>query len=178
MPTPALALLTRELGFDTGIMVTASHNPPEFNGIKVFRWDSFGYSREEEEEIERAFFTKGFRTAGWEDGGVLTSGDQARESYFRRIAYSLPPQSANHHLKLLIDPGNGAASGFVTDLFKSLGFDVTAINNEPDGLFPGRGPEPREDTLKDTVEFLRRKNADLASLLESWFSREHSARQS
>ncbi|MFQ5924908.1 MAG: hypothetical protein ACE5IE_02805 [Dehalococcoidia bacterium] len=162
LPTPALALLTRELGFDTGVMVTASHNPPEFNGIKLFRRDSFGYSREEEEEIERAFLRKGFRTAGWEDSGVLDSGDQAWESYFRRIAGSLPPQNANHHLKLLIDPGNGAGSGLIPDLFQGLGFDVTAINDEPDGLFPGRGSEPREDTLKDTVEFLKRKNADLA----------------
>lgn len=162
LPTPALSLVTRELGFDTGIMVTASHNPPEFNGIKLFRRDCFGYSRKEEEQIERAFLTKEFRTAGWEHRGVLISGSHARESYFDRIAHSLPPQSANHHLKLLIDPGNGAGSGFVTELFKGLGFDVTAINDEPDGLFPGRDPEPREDTLEDTVEFLRRKNADLA----------------
>jgi len=162
LPTPILALLTRELGFDTGIMVTASHNPPQFNGIKLFRGDSFGYSRKEEEQIERTFLTMKFRRAGWEDRGVLTSGNQTMETYLRRITHSLPLQNNNHHLKLLIDSGNGASSGFVTDLFKSLGFDVMAINDEPDGLFPGRGPEPREDTLQGTVEFLRRKNADLA----------------
>ena len=52
LPTPALALLTREMEFETGIMITASHNPPEFNGLKLFRADALGYSREMEDQIE------------------------------------------------------------------------------------------------------------------------------
>ena len=56
LPTPALALLTRESGFATGIMVTASHNPPEFNGIKLFTENSLGYSQTQEAEIEKVFF--------------------------------------------------------------------------------------------------------------------------
>ncbi|MFC1927434.1 phosphoglucosamine mutase, partial [Chloroflexota bacterium] len=56
LPTPALALLTRESGFAAGIMVTASHNPPEFNGIKLFTGNSLGYSQAQEAEIEKIFF--------------------------------------------------------------------------------------------------------------------------
>ena len=51
LPTPALALLTIEMGFDSGIMLTASHNPPEYNGIKLFNKDTTGYSTTQEEEI-------------------------------------------------------------------------------------------------------------------------------
>jgi len=61
LPTPALALLTRELGFAAGIMVTASHNPPEFNGIKLFTENSLGYSQAQEAEIEEVYFEQKFR---------------------------------------------------------------------------------------------------------------------
>jgi len=65
-------------------------------------------------------------------------------------------------LKVVVDPGNGAASGFVTDLFSALGLDVVPLNNEPDGLFPGRGPEPTAETLGSTVRFLREVGGDIA----------------
>src|SRR4030042_715134 len=61
LPTPALALLTREWGFDTGVMITASHNPPEFNGIKLFNHDTLGYSPSQEREIEAVFLGQRFR---------------------------------------------------------------------------------------------------------------------
>ena len=57
VPTPALALLTREMSFDAGVMITASHNPPEFNGIKLFNHDSIGYSRAQEEEVEKIYYS-------------------------------------------------------------------------------------------------------------------------
>jgi phosphomannomutase len=63
---------------------------------------------------------------------------------------------------VVVDPGNGAASGFASDIFVDMGFDVIPINDEPEGTFPGRSPEPKEDTLRGTVDFLRRHNADLA----------------
>jgi phosphomannomutase len=61
LPTPALALFTRESGFAAGVMVTASHNPPEFNGIKLFTGNSLGYSQAQEAEIEKVSFEKKFR---------------------------------------------------------------------------------------------------------------------
>jgi phosphomannomutase/phosphoglucomutase len=68
----------------------------------------------------------------------------------------------NHHLKVVVDPGNGAASKFATDIFVQMGLDVIPVNDEPNGLFPGRSPEPKADTLQGTVDFLRQHNADLA----------------
>jgi phosphoglucosamine mutase len=237
LPTPALALLTRESGFAAGIMVTASHNPPEFNGIKLFTGNSLGYSQAQEAEIERIFFEKQFRSGkrgtleqahdmkqrylsfirsklslpaseqqpsmdgGREDGGGARrsklslpaseqqpSMDGGREDGggARRSKLSLPASEqqpsmdggredggrsrkgklsmtrSNHHLKVVVDPGNGAASRFASDIFVEMGLHVIPVNDEPDGLFPGRGPEPKADTLQGTVDFLRQNNADLA----------------
>ncbi len=159
LPTPVLALLTREWGFDSGIMVTASHNPPEFNGIKFFNQDSMGYSRAQEQQIEKVYLKKRFRSGS---PGGLHLGQGMRESYLRFIQDRLPTKSLNSNLRIVVDPGNGAASGFVSELFAEMGLKVIPLNDTPDGLFPGRNPEPREDTLYNTVEFLKEMNADLA----------------
>jgi len=185
LPTPALALLTRELGFAAGIMVTASHNPPEFNGIKLFADNSLGYSPAQEAEIEKIFFEKQFRQG---KRGTLERAEDMKQRYLSFIQSKLSltgfnqqpgvgggredggrfredklsPQGFNHRLKVVVDPGNGAASQFASYIFVQMGLDVILVNDEPDGLFPGRSPEPKEDTLQGTVDFLRQQNADLA----------------
>lgn len=113
----------------------------------------------QETEIEEVFSEKRFRT------GYLGSPDYnqgAKERYFQFMLDRFPKGSFDHSLRIVVDSGNGAASGFATELFSMLGLDVIPVNDEPDGLFPGRNPEPREDTLDGTVEFLRQQNADLA----------------
>jgi phosphomannomutase/phosphoglucomutase len=159
LPTPALALLTRELGFAAGIMVTASHNPPEFNGIKLFTGNSLGYSQAQEAEIEKVYFGQRFRQG---KKGTLEQAQDMKQRYLSFIEGKLSRPELNHQLKVVVDPGNGAASKFASDIFFQMGVDVIPINDEPDGLFPGRSPEPKEDTLRGTVDFLRQHNADLA----------------
>ena len=158
LPTPTLALLTREMSFDTGIMLTASHNPPQYNGIKLFNKDTTGYSPAQEVEIESLYFAGKFR----QGRGTLKQAHSVKESYLSFIKDRLSPSGINHELKLVVDPGNGAASGFATYIFAQMGLDVIPLNDEPDGLFPGRNPEPKEDTLQGTIEFLRQHDADLA----------------
>jgi len=159
LPTPALALLTRESGFAAGIMVTASHNPPEFNGIKLFTENSLGYSQAQEAEIEKFFFEKQFRQG---KRGTLEQAEDMKQRYLSFIEGKLSLTGFNHQLKVVVDPGNGAASKFASYIFIQMGFDVIPVNDEPDGLFPGRSPEPKADTLQSTVSFLRHHNADLA----------------
>lgn len=159
LPTPALALLTRELGFATGIMVTASHNPPEFNGIKLFNGNSLGYSREQEAEIERIYFDRNFRQTG---KGTVEKASNSREKYLSFIESRLPAPAFDQEIKVVVDPGNGAASNFASYVLGQMGINVTPLNDTPDGTFPGRSPEPREDTLQSTIEFLRHQDADLA----------------
>ena len=159
LPTPALALLTRESGFAAGIMVTASHNPPEFNGIKLFTENSLGYSQAQEAEIEKVYSDQKFRQG---KRGTLEQARDTKQRYLSFIKGKLSLSGFNHQLKIVVDPGNGAASKFASYIFVQMGLDVTPINDEPDGLFPGRSPEPKADTLQGTVSFLRHHNADLA----------------
>jgi phosphoglucosamine mutase len=159
LPTPALALLTRESGFAAGIMVTASHNPPEFNGIKLFTENSLGYSQAQEAEIEKIFFEKQFRRG---KRGTSKQAQDLKQRYISFIKGKLPQSEFSHHLKVVVDPGNGAASRFASDIFVQMGLNVIPVNDEPDGLFPGRSPEPKEDTLQGTINFLRQHNATLA----------------
>jgi len=159
LPTPALALLTRESGFAAGIMVTASHNPPEFNGIKLFTENALGYSQAQEAEIEKVFSEKQFRQG---KRGTLEQGRDMKQRYLAFIQSKLSPTELNNKLKVVVDPGNGAASKFASYIFAQMGFHVIPVNDEPDGHFPGRSPEPKADTLQGTVDFLRHHNADLA----------------
>jgi phosphomannomutase len=159
LPTPALALLTRESGFAAGIMITASHNPPEFNGIKLFTENSLGYSQAQEAEIEKVYFEQKFRQG---KKGTLEQAADMKRRYLSFIKGKLPLTGFNNHLKVVVDPGNGAASKFASDIFVQMGLDAITVNDEPDGLFPGRSPEPKADTLQSTVNFLRQHNADLA----------------
>jgi len=159
LPTPVLALLTRESGFDAGIMVTASHNPPEFNGIKLFTKNSLGYSQAQEAEIEKIYSEGKFRQG---KRGTLRQAEDVKQGYLSFIKGKLPQPGFNHHLKVVVDPGNGAASNFASDIFVQMGLHVIPVNDEPDGLFPRRSPEPKEDTLQGTIDFLRQHNADLA----------------
>jgi phosphoglucosamine mutase len=159
LPTPVLALLTRESGSAAGVMVTASHNSPEFNGIKLFTGNSLGYSQAQEAEIERVFSEKQFRQG---KKGTLEKAQDVKERYLSFVKSKLSRLESNHHLKVVVDPGNGAASKFASDIFVQMGIDVIPVNDEPDGLFPGRSPEPTADTLQGTVEVLRQHNADLA----------------
>jgi len=159
LPTPALALLTRESGFAAGIMVTASHNPPEFNGIKLFAENSLGYSQAQEAEIEKIFFEKQFRQG---KRGTLEQARDMKQRYLSFVQGKLSPTGSNHRLKIVVDPGNGAASKFASYIFVQMGLNVIPVNDEPDGHFPGRSPEPRADTLQGTIDFLRHHNADLA----------------
>lgn len=159
VPTPALALLTREEGFQAGVMITASHNPPEYNGIKLFNGDSIGYSRQQEETIEALYYSGRFRNGGT---GVVEAVPAMKSRYYNFIEPHVKTLNLDLSMRVMVDPGNGAAAGFVSDIFKKIGFTVIPVNDTPDGRFPARNPEPKEDTLYETMRYMRQKNADLA----------------
>ena len=157
LPTPALALITQELGFAAGAMITASHNPPQYNGLKLFHSSGLAYGRRQEEELEAIYREGRFSNSS---RGTLDHDLQGLGTYYHLLCRRLPPLSPSW--RVVVDPGNGAMAGFVTRLFEELGLEVSAVNDEPDGLFPGRGPEPTELSLQGTVEFLREKGGDIA----------------
>jgi phosphoglucosamine mutase len=162
LPTPALALLSKELDCNAGIMITASHNPPSYNGIKLFNRDSLGFSAGQEKEIEGIYLSQQFRHTSWQECGSLTREEKAGEEYLLTLKKKASSWKCDSHIKLVIDPGNGAACKLATAFFQELGFEVFPINDEPNGLFPGRGSEPTPETLQGTIKFLNDCGADLA----------------
>ncbi|HIW34498.1 MAG TPA: phosphoglucosamine mutase [Candidatus Paenibacillus intestinavium] len=133
LSTPAVAYLTRELQADAGVMISASHNPVEDNGIKFFAWDGFKLSDETELEIESlidAEVDELPRPIGGDVGSVVSS-HQLADKYSQYLKTTVKGQFAG--LKLVLDCAHGAAYELAPQIFKELGAEVITIGAEPDG---------------------------------------------
>ncbi|MEM1565961.1 MAG: phosphoglucosamine mutase [Candidatus Bathyarchaeia archaeon] len=156
-PTPVLAYLTRALGADAGVMITASHNPPEYNGIKLFDGTGMAYGDEYQDEIERLVMHENFRLAEWQNIGEATSINE-ESLYIKMVLKSFRLDRKWH---VVVDPGCGATSQIAPAIFKGLGCKVTAINANHDGFFPARNPEPNADSLQCLAETVKALGADI-----------------
>ncbi|GGA45939.1 phosphoglucosamine mutase [Paenibacillus physcomitrellae] len=134
LTTPAVAYLTRELGADAGVMISASHNPVEDNGIKFFGSDGFKLSDETELQIEELIDKENDelpRPVGGDLGSVEVDYD-AKLKYLELLKSTLTSKSFKG-LKVVLDCANGAAYELAPRLFRELGADVTTIAAEPNG---------------------------------------------
>ena len=132
VPTPAVAFLTVDLGADAGTVISASHNPPEDNGIKLFSSDGMKLPDMVEDEIERVVGEgDGPRPEGLEVGRIVPEQDDAAERYLAHLAGSVDGTLGG--MKVVVDGANGAAYRLAPMLFRRLGADVFAIGDEPDG---------------------------------------------
>jgi phosphoglucosamine mutase len=143
LPTPALAFLTHRMDADAGVMITASHNPPQYNGIKIFNSDSMAYGEQSENAIEKIIEDKRFNLPDWRGIGETQSADQSR-LYIEMIRDAVELRKKRH---LIVDSGCGATFSLAPTVLASLGCKVTALNSQPDGFFPARSPEPNEESL-------------------------------
>ena len=134
MPTPAVAMLTRSLRADLGVMISASHNPYEDNGIKLFDPDGYKLSDEAEAKIEALM--------GSDPGALLVSADgigrakridSAQERYIEFAKRTLPRNSRLNELRVVIDCANGAGYQVAPDVLWELGAEVIKIGVEPNG---------------------------------------------
>jgi phosphomannomutase / phosphoglucomutase len=160
VPTPCLQYCVKRLGYDGGVMITASHNPPEYNGIKVMARDGVEIPREEEGIIEEIFFSSNFKLS--DRLGREYSISNAIDVYINGIL-SLVNYDAirSKGFKVVVDLGNGAQAVAVPRLLDALGCKVITINERIDGSFPGRGSEPTVDNLHDLKAKVIDSNADL-----------------
>ena len=148
IPTPCLELATKSLGYDGGIMITASHNPPEYNGIKSVASDGVEISRDDEKKIEEIYFNQNWKKVS--EFGVTKNEDRAIQVYVDGIKSHVDVSKIiSRKLKVALDLGNGAQAITVIRLCKELGCDVFTINENIDGNFPGRGSEPTPQNLSD-----------------------------
>ncbi|MCE4612065.1 MAG: phosphoglucosamine mutase [Desulfurococcales archaeon] len=162
-PTPSLQLYVRDHGFDGGVMVTASHNPPEYNGVKVVGPDGVEISREDEERIEELYFKGEF--GGPEVRGLLSSPvrvEGVNDYYVEKVAERVDSEKiAKVKPRVVIDCGNGATSFTSPYIARKLGAKPLTLNCNPDPQFPSRHPEPTPESLRDSAAVVRAIGAHL-----------------
>ncbi|HSA76993.1 MAG TPA: phosphoglucosamine mutase [Nitrosarchaeum sp.] len=160
VPTPCLEYAVKKLGYSGGIMITASHNPPQYNGIKPAAKDGVEISREDELVIEDIFLNKNwiknpttFGTTGKENRAI--------DVYVNGIISHIDSQKIkSKHLKVVLDLGNGAQAVTAPVFCKSIGCEIFLINDKIDGQFPGRGSEPTPQNLSELSKSVKDNNAD------------------
>ena len=161
-PTPALQYAVKNHKTDGAVIITASHNPPEYNGIKVVWKDGIELSREQEIEIENIFFDEKIRYAEWNKIGTTHDLPRTIDDYIEAIKRHVNVAGiAKKHYHIAVDAANSVGSLAAPRLLRELGCKVTTINANINGTFPGRTPEPHPENLKDLALTVKAVGADL-----------------
>ncbi|MCS7123988.1 MAG: phosphoglucosamine mutase [Candidatus Bathyarchaeota archaeon] len=161
-PTPALQYAVKNHKVDGAVIVTASHNPPEYNGVKVVWNDGIEISREQEIEIENIFFEEKLRYAEWNKIGETEALIGVIDEYVEAIKKHVDADKiAKKRYHVVVDAANSVAALAVPKLLRELGCKVTTVNANIDGTFPTRPPEPRPENLKELALTVKAVNADV-----------------
>jgi phosphoglucosamine mutase len=153
--TPTLAEAAREMA--CGVMVTASHNPPDYAGLKLCNPDGSGFGVDQSRAIEKMVDSKKFKLAQWDDVGTRHLLPEAVANHAWRILGGV----GDSKLKVVVDCANGPASNITPMVLQQMGCRVVTLNSNPDGHFPGRSPEPVEENLGDLKNAVIAMKADL-----------------
>lgn len=153
VPTPALQFYVKHSETQHGIVITASHNPPKFNGIKCVDSDGTELSRQKEIEVEDIYFSKTFKRVSWDKIKGVKRYMKANEDYLMGVISHIDDKAVRKaELKVVLDCGNGAGSLVSPYLLKRLGCKVVTLNAHPDGTSPGRESEPTPENLKELMK--------------------------
>lgn len=156
LPTPALQYAVKIGKVAGGVVITASHNPPEFNGIKAIAADGTEMSREDEEKIEGIYHTRQFSLVPWDKVGKVSAYPGAIERYIAGILSKVDVRAIRKaDLRVAVDCGNGAGSLVTPRLLERLGVRYVTLNADPNGAFPGHHSEPTPENVQDLVELVR-----------------------
>lgn len=149
--TPTLACAARD--YECGVMVTASHNPSEYVGIKLWNPDGMAFDSAQQEEIEDAIENEAFGRATWDEMGRVSEDEKVIRDHMELIKAEVGGAS----LRVVLDCGCGAGGTITPYLLQELGCELITLNAQPDGHFPARNPEPNDANLsllkKAVVDF-------------------------
>jgi len=160
LPTPGVAYYCATEGVPA-VHVTASHNPPEYNGIKLLGDDGTELSVDGYEQVETHVFAVD-AVAAWDGVGRVRRIDGIGEDYRADLLAGVDREAiAAADLTVAVDPGHGAGCAISPALLRELGCTVHTVNAEPDGHFPGRDPEPVAENLAALRRLVRSTDADL-----------------
>ena len=157
-PTPVAAYAALWHGV-VGISVTASHNPPEYNGFKFYDSDGYEFTRDLESKIESII--DDVKPLGWDMAKDFFYAKEIVDEYIDEVASRLEPEMMRMKPRIVVDLANGAAFKVTPSILRSLGANVITINANPDGFFPGRLPEPRKDILERFMPMYKSVNPDV-----------------
>ena len=158
VPTPLVGYATEKLDADAGVMLTASHNPSQYNGIKLWNKNGMAYTSAQESEIEKIYFEKSYISVSWDKVGKLSYNEEIKGQYVDDLVAMV---DIIEGLKVVIDCASGAGSEISPLVFRKAGCEVTTLNSQPDGFFPGRNPEPNADNLGTLMKTVVAIGADL-----------------
>lgn len=154
--TPGLQFLSK-ISTNPGLVITASHNPPEYNGFKVVDSDGIEVPREKEMIIERLLLKDSWKVS--KSPGRLEKRTLPLEPYLTSVGSHVKKEKLAGSLKVAVDTGNGVSSLTTPVLLRSLGCRVVTMNDNIDGRFPGRTSEPRPENLSPLSELVRFEKA-------------------
>jgi len=162
VPTPTLQYTVREKKFDSGVIITASHNPPHFNGIKGVASDGTEFSKDVEDEIEKIYFSKEYNLIDWKNVGKYDHWDGAIDLYINGILKAVDVEAIKRKkYHVVLDCGNGAGGLVAPKLLRKLECKTTELYCVPDGTFPGHNSEPLPENLTDLIKKVPEVKADL-----------------
>ena len=161
LPTPGVQYAVRKY-YDGGVMITASHNPPKYNGIKFLDEDGIGIPDDMELAIEKLYFDEEPDRVPYYEMGEISHNDQIIDEYIDEAISKVDVEAIRDaNLKVVVDCGSGAGCYTAPYLIRKLGCDVTTLNSQADGFFPGRDPEPIEENLGELITVVKELNADI-----------------
>ncbi len=161
LPMPVLAYGIVRHSFSGGAYVTASHNPPEYNGVKVFDRNGVELGSEGEALIERVMSSGSYISAEWHSVGRYSVMEGLIDEYVRELSTVLAPRKQAKKVRVVIDTANCTTSLVTPRVLVNLGAEVITLNSYIDGRFPGREAEPRPDVLHPYLEAVKALNADI-----------------
>lgn len=153
--TPTLAEAARE--HSCGVMLTASHNPPEYAGVKLWNPDGMGFGVDQSRAVEGAMETDDYSPKPWNLVGSTHESPGAVEKHADRIL----EDAGTAELKVVVDCANGPALTITPMVLQQMGCRVVTLNSNADGGFSGRPPEPTEENLADLMRSVVSMDADL-----------------